>query len=897
MHLAPGTRVGPYEILSQLGSGGMGEVFKAHDPKLDRQVAIKVLPQALYQDPRMRARFEREAKAVAALSHPNILSIFEFGWDGNRAYAVMELLEGRTLRQVLDEGALPPRKAVEWALLIARGVAAAHEKGLVHRDLKPDNIFVTEDGQLKVLDFGLAKSVETGRDWMDTLGPGSAPPAALSEAGMLIGTVGYMSPEQVRGEPVDPRSDIFSFGVVLYEMLTGRRPFAGPSGAETFTAILRDAPPELGNLRGPMIPGLERLVMRCLEKRPQDRFQGMKDLAFGLEAPLSFDTLPPPPSRGLLRQAGLRRGLLGLGLAAAGAAAGWVVFGRSEAVPPTFQRLLFTPGTVESAFFGPDGRTVFYTARHEGGEAEVFVIDPRSSEPKPLGLKDALLVGVSGNNDLALIRHPRRWLLGRYRGTLAQVPAGGGSPRDLQPDAVEAAWDGQGLALLTNDDAQHARLEFPVGRTAFESVGISHTAKLIRLSRQGEQLAFVEAQEGGSKVVLLDRNGKRTVLFEKAGDGFGDTLTGLAWGGGDDLWLSELQSDQTALWALRAGAQPRLLWRGDGAKQLMDALPDGRALLANHQVRRGVLVQRAGDPTVLERSVRTGTQVQGLSPDGRSLLLLESPALDGGTALDETFLAAFDSGSPQKLAKGNPYGFSLGGRWVHCTFNGLTPKDLDTGVTTALLQAGLDPAAVLDPVAPRPCLVFLPTGPGRPIVLPLPTRFQVVGCAFLLPDGRRALFQGSEKGQGLRYYLADLAGGEPRAITDDGFGHNIVGSSPLSPDGKRLFITSDRKAWFILPVESGAPEPIRGVLPEERLISWAADGRSLFVRPELSVLPLTIHRLDPVTGRRTVVHRFAPPDASGYLQTRTAYATPDARAFAFTYDRKLSALYLVEGLK
>ncbi|WP_306592099.1 serine/threonine-protein kinase [Geothrix sp. 21YS21S-4] len=890
-------RVGPYEILSQLGSGGMGEVFKARDPKLDRLVAIKVLPQALYQDPRMQARFEREAKAVAALSHPNILGIFDFGWDGSFAYAVMELLEGKTLRQVIDAGPLPPRKAVEWALLIARGLGAAHEKGLVHRDLKPDNIFVTDDGQIKVLDFGLAKEVETGRDWMETLRPGSASPVAFSDAGMLVGTVGYMSPEQVRGEPVDPRSDIFSFGVVLYEMLTGRRPFVASSGAETFTAILRDAPPPFSGLRGPLVPGLERLVLRCLEKRPQDRFQSMKDLAFGLEAPLSFESLLPLPGTGFLRRSWLRRAALGVSFALVGAAAFWAFRGRPQGGAPTFQRLLFTPGTVESAFFGADGRTIFYTARIGGGETEVFVIDPRSPEPKPLGLKDALLVGVSRNNDLALLRHPRRWLLGRYRGTLAQVPAGGDSPRDLRADVVEAAWDGQGLALLTNDDAQRTRLEFPVGRTAFESVGISHTVKLIHLSRSGEQLAYVEAQDGGAKVVLLGRDGKRAVLFEKAGDGSGDTLTGLAWGPGGDLWLSELQADQTALWALRVGAQPRLLWRGDGTKQLMDALPDGRALLANHQVRRGVLVQRAGDPIAHERSIRTGTQVQGLSPDGRSLLLLESPALDGGTALDEAFLGAFGPGVPQKLAKGNPYGFSLGGRWVHCTFNGLTPKDLDTGVTAALVQAGLDPAAVLDPIAPKPCLVFIPTGPGRPIALPLPDRFQVVGCAFLLPDGRRVLFQGSEKGRGLRYYLADLGGGEPRAITEDGFGHNIVGSSPLSPDGKRLFITSDRKTWFVLPMEGGAPQPIRGVQPEERLISWTADSRGIFLRPELSVLPVIIHRLDPVTGRRVEVHRFAPPDASGYLQTRTAYATPDAKAFAFTYDRKLSALYLVEGLK
>jgi hypothetical protein len=314
-------------------------------------------------------------------------------------------------------------------------------------------------------------------------------------------------------------------------------------------------------------------------------------------------------------------------------------------------------------------------------------------------------------------------------------------------------------------------------------------------------------------------------------------------------------------------------------------------------VRRGVLVQRAGEPAARERSVRGGTQVQGLSADGKRLLLLESPALDGGTALDETYLEDFQDGPALKLAKGNPYGFSLGGRWVQLNLNGLGPKDLDTGVTSALLQAGLDPGSVLDPASPRPCLVFLSVGSGRPIVVPLPQRFKAVGCAFLLPDGHRALFQGSEGDHGLKYYLVDLKGGEPRAITEEGFGHNIVGSSPLSPDGKRLFVTSDRKAWFILPVDGGKPTPIRGIQAEERLISWTADGRSLYVRPELSILPLTLHRLDPATGRRVEVHRFMPPDVAGYLQTRTAYTTPDGKTFAFTYDRELSALYLVKGLR
>ncbi len=898
--LNPGTRIGPYEILSPLGSGGMGEVYKARDPKLDRRVAIKILPQGLAEDPEIRARFEREAKAVAALSHPNILGIFDFGWDGSRAYAVMELLEGTSLRHLLEEGAIPPRKALEWAIQIARGVGAAHEKGIVHRDLKPDNLFLTVDGQIKVLDFGLAKPVEQPFDAASTLPPGAPNRTALSRAGAVIGTVGYMSPEQLRGQPVDPRSDIFSFGVVLYEMLTGRRPFGGASGAESVTAILRDEPPELSGLRGPVPPGLERVVFRCLEKRPQDRFQTMKDLAFGLEAPLSgLGAMTDRGARLFRQRPWLRRSLAGLALLAAGAAVLWLLPVRRAAGPeiPTFQRFPIAPGAVESACFGPDGKTLYFTARIGGEPPEIFALDPRSAAPKPLGLKDALLLGVSRSNELVFLQHPQRWLLGHYRGTLTQASASGDGIRILQPDVLEAAWDGQGLILLTSDNDLRTRLEFPVGKVALTFKGISHSVKLLRPSRTGDRLALVEAQQGNADVVVLGRDGSRSLLFHKPGDGFGDTLTGLAWGPGQELWLSERQGDQTALWALEAGRPPRLLWRGDGLKQLMDVLPDGRALLVNQEISRGVLTQQAGDPTLQAVSVRGGTQVEGLSADGHRLLLLESPVLDGGTALDETYLDDARGGHPIRFAKGNPYGFSLGGAWIQMNFNGLTPKDLGTDVTAALLAKGVDPAALLDPIAPRPCLVFVPTGPGHPIVTPLPGRFNVVDCAFLLPDGRQAIFQGSEQGHGLRYYRVDLAGGEPQPITEEGFGHNIVGSCPLSPDGKRLFITRDRKAWFILPLDGGTPEPVHGLRPGERLMSWTADGRALFVRPELSVLPVTIVRLDPVTGQRTLVDRFVPPDPSGYLQTRTAYATPDGKVFAFTYDRMRSDLYLMDGLR
>ena len=279
MTISAGTRLGTYEILAPLGAGGMGEVYRARDKKLDRDVAIKVLPQAVAADPDTLARFEREAKAVAALSHPNILSIFDFGAQSGISYAVMELLEGETLRGRLETGPITQKQAVDYALQVARGLSAAHGKGIVHRDLKPENLFVTRDGHLKILDFGLAKRVETvppGRDMsMPTV-------SGHTEPGTIMGTAGYMSPEQVKGLPVDHRSDIFSLGTILYELLSGKKAFKRDTNAETMAAIMRDEPPELSESGRNISPALDRIVKHCLEKDRDHRFQSARDIAFNL---------------------------------------------------------------------------------------------------------------------------------------------------------------------------------------------------------------------------------------------------------------------------------------------------------------------------------------------------------------------------------------------------------------------------------------------------------------------------------------------------------------------------------------------------------------------------------------------------------------------------------------
>ena len=283
MSLQPGARIGSYDIVSPLGSGGMGEVYRARDTKLERDVAIKVLPSHLADDALALGRFEREAKAVAALSHPNILAIFDFGSERGVAYAVMELLDGETLRQKLGaQLALPARKAIDYAVQIARGLAAAHGKGIVHRDLKPENVFVTVDGRVKILDFGLAPQAHVFADSSVTEAPTFEP---LTDPGTVLGTVGYMSPEQVRGEAGDHRLDIFSFGAVLYELVSGRRAFQRSTAAETMTAILREDPPELTESPAAGLPiGLARIIEHCLEKSPAERFQSASDVGFALES-------------------------------------------------------------------------------------------------------------------------------------------------------------------------------------------------------------------------------------------------------------------------------------------------------------------------------------------------------------------------------------------------------------------------------------------------------------------------------------------------------------------------------------------------------------------------------------------------------------------------------------
>ena len=451
MVVAAGTRLGPYEVLSPLGAGGMGEVYRARDPRLGREVAVKILPAGYSSDPERLRRFEQEAHATAALNHPNILAVFDIGRQDESPYIVSELLDGETLRDRLHAGALPVQKVIDYALQLLRGLAAAHDRGISHRDLKPENIFVTRAGQIKILDFGLAKLTVPESDGVDVL---SAKPTmeAATGRGMILGTMGYMSPEQLRGQPGDARGDLFSFGVVLYEMLSGRRPFGGKTTADTISAVLREDPPELIATGRDVPPALERIVRHCLEKDPVARFQSARDVEFNLE---SLSILASP-SRSRITSAGGRKTWLIAGalvLLVAGFAT-WAAFTRSrQTVQNPLSDAQFTPltnlqGTETDPAISPDGKFVAFIS-DRSGTFDIWLIQADGSSIANLTqgrIGDARgplrAIGFSGDGSQV-------WSAGTPDRRLMLWPLIGGAPHNfLDEHAAEVAWSPDGARLV-----------------------------------------------------------------------------------------------------------------------------------------------------------------------------------------------------------------------------------------------------------------------------------------------------------------------------------------------------------------------------------------------------------------------------------------------------------------
>ncbi|HET9795575.1 MAG TPA: protein kinase [Thermoanaerobaculia bacterium] len=858
MPLAAGTKLGPYEVISPLGAGGMGEVYKAKDTKLNRLVAIKVLPESLARDPDALSRFEREAHAVAALNHPNILSIHDFGKEGGVAYAVTELLEGETLRSRLEASSLPQRRAVDIAIPIARGLAAAHEKGIIHRDLKPENVFLTSDGRVKILDFGLAKKVAV--DAAITNAP-TAP--AGTEPGTVLGTVGYMSPEQVRGRELDPRTDIFSFGAILYEMLAGKRAFKGDTGIETLNAILKEEPPELLESGRNISPALDRIVRRCLEKSPEARFHSASDLAFDLESVSGASTSRPAVSgkaggRPMPRPVAIAAAAAIIAAVAAAYGLGRRIERRSTPGSRTFSQLTYRQEPIFNARFAPDGKTVFYASAPSGSTPSIFAVRPGFPGASIFGPPGTALLSVSSKGELAVLTHPKFMRHDVFLGTLARMPLEGGAPREVLDGVREADWspDGSGLAIIRTV-AGKDRLEFPVG-TALREVGgyLSNP----RFSPSGDRIAFFEHPikwDDRGLVAVVDLKGNRKVLSEGY---WGEE--GLAWSrdGREVLFSAGTAYNNFKVYAVDLAGHRRDALESAGGVTVQDVGADGRWLVTRDDFLREMPVFAPGEKAEKDLSWLDLSDAVSLTADGRTLLFNES---SGSVGVNYAACLRGTDGSPVvRLGEGFAQDLSRDGKW----------------------------ALVSIPTSPQQ-LVLDPTGPGETRRLDTGGILSIESARFF-PDGANVLACGNEEGHAVRCYVLPVGGGKPRPVTPEGTTDGMV-----SPDAATILVRQIGGAGLALyPAGGGAPRPVPGSLRDEWVVQWGVDGRSVLV-VQAAEMPARIDRLELATGRRTPVRTLGGSRLAGALQLGTVVMTPDEKYYAYSTRVMISRLFLVEGAR
>jgi Tol biopolymer transport system component len=865
MTLATGTKLGPYEILAPLGAGGMGEVWKATDARLDRAVALKVLPEDFFEDKERVARFEREAKLLAALNHPNIAAIYSFeeipGTPGSpgRHVLAQELLEGETLRSALAGGKLSQRNAIDYALQIAHGLAAAHDKGIIHRDLKPENLFVTKDGRLKILDFGLAKLTHQEEGGQATNLPTAS---AGTEPGVVMGTLGYMSPEQVKGKPADARSDIFSFGAILYEMLSGKRAFHGDSAAETMSAILREDPPELSVTNQSISPGLDRIVRHCIEKNPEQRFHSAHDVAFDLEALSGVSASGLQPA--LASSAGRKRRLfpaavavLLAGTAAAAYLAGRRVESASRPGGASFQQLTYSQQTIFNARFAPDGRTIVYSAALRGNTPELFTVRPEFPEAKPLGLRGMHLLSVSSRGELALLTGPRYIAHNVYQGTLAQVPLEGGAPRDVLENVREADWspDGASLAVIREVSGKD-RLEFPVGKVLCETGGYLSD---LRFSPRGDRIAFFEHPvrwDDRGLVAVVDLQGKRAILA----DGFWGE-EGIAWSpdGKEVLFSAGKAYSAFNVLAVTLSGRRRTALESAGGVTIHDVRPDGRWLATRDDFLQGMPVLLPGQAAERDLSWLDLSDRPILSADGKTILFTEQ---SGSLGVNYAVCLRRTDGSPVvRLGEGTPADLSPDGKW----------------------------ALAIVPTSPQQ-LVLYPTGAGESRRLER-GGIESYESAMFFPDGRLALVCGHEPGHAPRCYVQEITGGKPRAVTPEGTTKGI-----LSPDARQILVRASGGGLVLYPTGGGDGRPVPGTTLEDVAIRWSRDGGSIFVCRGSDV-PLRIERLAVPSGRRDPLRTVGPADLSGVTSISSPFLADDGKSYAYTFSRTISHLFLVEGAR
>ena len=837
MALSSGTRLGRYEILEPLGAGGMGEVYRAQDPQLGRTICLKVLTAATSSDPERQRRFEQEARAASQLNHPNILSVFDFGIEAGQLFLISELLQGETLRDRLKGGRLPLRRALDFAVQIARGLAAAHQRGIVHRDLKPENIFITTDGVVKILDFGLAKLVAGRGPLLE-----GATMSFETKAGIVMGTVGYMAPEQARGLAADHRADIFSFGAILYEMVSGERAFHGATTADTITAILTSEPPPLTDSLGDVPPLLNRIINHCLEKDPNDRFQSTRDVAFDLE---SLTTVSGPVRA---TAAGSRRwqrsALLGLILAAV-LLAGFVFsrwMGRqpntvASSDPVMFQRLTDREGIEEMPALSPDGRTIAFVATIDG-VPQIMVRLLQGGAPLQITRDNAPHSSPRWAPDSASVIY---FLASRepgVPGSIWEVPSLGGAPRLLAQ------------ALSPGD-----------------------------ISHDGKRLAFTRAGETKAELVVARRDGSEPQVVTALTPSI-DYLS-LRWSP-DDRWLAYQAGSvfSNDIYVVSSeGGEARALTSTRRALAGLDWLPDSS----------GVVYSSAKEHTLLYLP-SFNLWVTELAGGTRQLTFGETsylhPDIDTQGRLAATRIKAdFDiwrlpiSGSAaDNIAKAT----RVTRQTAHVQTPSLNPDGTqmvylsDTGGHSNLWVMKLDGSEL-------PRQITFERDPELSVGVPVWS-----------PDG-----------QFISFYMwsAKTANGEQWLIRPDGTGLRQLapegGWSNWSHDSKWIYIVPGGgrglpQGIYKYPVDGGEPILVRKDGAERPAI--ARDGTLYFVRMTGRIAggeALEVYRAKPESGDQQLMLRIAASQAPGWTRCQPVLS-PDGRWLAFIFaDSGTANLYLL----
>jgi dipeptidyl aminopeptidase/acylaminoacyl peptidase len=806
-------------------------------------------------------RFKREARAISRLTHPHICALYDVGEQDEEAFLVMELASGETLATRLERGPLRIDEVLRYGAQIANALDAAHRHGVVHRDLKPSNIMLTRDG-VKLLDFGLAKLRDVESEGMSKATTMSLD---LSEDGLILGSLPYMSPEQLEARPVDARADLFALGIVLSEMITGETPFRGNSKASLIVAILSQEPVALTTRQPLTPPALDRLIQRCLAKSPDDRWQNAGDLAAELqwiaETPSRSEFGPRFP---LIRR-WPRKGWLGVAVAAlatiAVIAAAFALIWPTRLVP-VYTPVTFRHGAVSTARFSPDGQNVIYSASWEGEPYDVFFAHEGNPDARSLDLENGRILSVSPIGDLALVfgRQNISHLSGRT--TLARVPLAGGTRRDLLDDVTEADWipetDLLAVVRLRKSDGMSV-VEFPIGTKVHEGRAVWS----LRASPDGRRVAFFEGpvRFGGppdAMIIVVDRSGKASTLTT------GWSGLGLAWNrSGSEIWFTATRGPRPpALQGVSLSGKHRSILEAPDWLVLQDVFRDGRVLMSRNSVRVSISCQ--GVDAINERDLTwmNGSVVGALSPDGKTLIFSET--LFGSTSgLPWTFRRTLDRAPAVRLGLGSGVSLSPDGEWV-----------------LSLLKEKV---------------ALLPVGAGETRTLS-PGSVREFHAGAWLPDGRRIIFMGTDANPDRpRLYVQSVDDGAvPRAFTPEG----VILAHAASPDGLRVLGRAGRD-WQLYPIEGGSPQSMPALKAVDDPVTWSSDGRSLYVisRAESWVNARDVLRLDLITGARTPVKTLSPVDLVGVDNIGATVITPDGRSYCYTYLRRLGSLFIVDNVK